>query len=127
MQDSRINERITVIRECGTLDVFDVARINERKRRRYAFADLEGLGEALVLVSSLRISFSSFSMPEPLARVCPIVPCLSKRYVNKFFLSSANPSKRANRWVSSRSTSWAAMMEAAAASRMTREVLSFRA
>ena len=78
-------------------------------------------------VSRRYISFSSFSTPEePLAEVCPLEPCLSNRYVRRFFLSSANPSSKAKRWVSSRRTSCAAIIEAAADSRITREVVSLR-
>jgi len=72
-------------------------KLGSRVIAYHALVKAGGLGEALVLVSNLLISFSSFSIPKPLASVCPIVPCLSNRYVNKFFLSSAKPSKRANR------------------------------
>lgn len=85
-----------------------------------------GLEGVLVLASSLLISFSSLSIPDgPVTTVKPRAPCLSNRYVSKFFLSSARPSRRAKRWVSSRKTSCAAMMEAAADSLTIRDDLSF--
>ena len=85
----------------------------------------------LMRVSRRLISFSSLSIPgEPCKSEdggMPRAPCLSNRYVSKFFLSSASPSKRVNRCVSSRSTSCAAMIQVAADSRIIRDVLSFSA
>ena len=81
----------------------------------------------LVRVSNLRISRSNFSIPVgPLAAGTFRAPCLSNRYVNKFFFSSARPSRRVNKWVSSRKTSCAAMIAAAADSRTMRDDRLFR-
>jgi hypothetical protein len=120
----RVEER----NECGMLHV---------SLRIFIHMDIEGefytsvlsaaLGVIFVRVSNRLISFSSFSIPEPFESVWPLVPCLSNRYVKRFFLSSARPSRRAKRCVSSRRTSCAAIMEAAADSRTTRDVVSFRA
>jgi hypothetical protein len=75
--------------------------------------------------SSLRISRSRRStLPEPST---PRTPCLSNKYVSRFFLSSASPSSSANRCASSRSTTCAAMMAAAAASRITSDDVSVNA
>ncbi len=75
--------------------------------------------------SSLRISRSRRStLPEPST---PRTPCLSNKYVNRFFLSSASPSSSANRCASSRSTTCAATMAAAAASRTTSDDVSVNA
>ena len=94
------------------------------------------LGGVLVLPSNLLISFCNFSTP--LAVVVgrlpptpigpnPRAPCLSKRYVSRFFFSSANPCRRVNKCVSSLNTICAEIIAAAAASRTTREVVSFNA
>lgn len=86
-----------------------------------------GLGGVLVRVSSLLISFSSLSIPDgPNDPGMPRAPCLSNRYVSKFFFSSASPSSNAKRCASSRRTTWAAMMDAAADSRTTSDDLSLR-
>ena len=79
-------------------------------------------------VSSLLISFSSLSIP-PLLLTFPAsrAPCLSNKYVKRFFFSSASPSSSVNKWVSSRKTSCAAMMDAAADSRTIKDDLSFNA
>jgi len=79
-----------------------------------------GLGGVLVRPSNLLISFSSFSAP--LMSFAPLAPCLSKRYVRRFFFSSGRPSRRVKRCVSSLKTNWAPTMHVAADSRTTREV-----
>jgi len=77
--------------------------------------------------SNLRISRSRRSTLLPPEPTIPRTPCLSNKYVNRFFLSSANPSSSANRCASSRSTTCAAMIAAAAASRTTSDVVSVSA
>jgi hypothetical protein len=85
-----------------------------------------GLDGVFVRVSNRLISFSSLSMPEDRADVAkPRTPCLSKRYVRRFFFSSASPSNKVKRWVSSRRTSCAAMIDAAADSRTIKDDVSF--
>lgn len=97
-----------------------------RKDSRYVdISDVEsplGRGGRLVRLSNRRISRSSFSMPcgvgfpEELRH-----PCLSKRYAKRFFLSSGRPANRVNNCASSCNTNCAAMIDAAAASRTTRD------
>ena len=85
--------------------------------------EVGGRREVLVRPSRRRISLSSFSIPDcASAPTDPRQPCLSKKYVSRFILSSGRPSSRANSRLSSRSTSCAAMMDAAAASRTFKEV-----
>ena len=88
-----------------------------------------GLCGMLVWVSKLFSSFCSFSAPDgaPFDIDNLRTPCLSNKYINRFFFSSARPSSNANRCVSLPSTSWDAMIEAVADSRTTRDVISFRA
>lgn len=56
-----------------------------------------------------------------------LASCLSNRYVNRFFLSSGNPSSNENSWASSRRTSWEVMITAAADSRINSDEASVRA
>ena len=89
------------------------------------------LGGVFVLPSNLRSSFSNLSVPLPNTpfppTAPPLAPCLSNKYVNKFFFSSGKPSRSVNKCVSSRRTTCEATIHAAADSRITSEFGSLRA
>lgn len=77
----------------------------------------------LVRESSRLISFSNLSNP-PCGRLpavtpstAPLAPCLSNKYVKRFFFSSDRLASMVNRYVSSLKTSCAAVIAAAADSR----------
>ena len=104
-------------------------RIENKKEKRHSFYN--ALGGVFVLPSNLRSSFSNLSVPLPNTpfppTAPPLAPCLSNRYVNKFFFSSGKPSRSVNKCVSSRRTTCEATIHAAADSRTTSEFGSLRA